>query len=175
MYLSTKWHLGQEMTKFLTFLDLSFLTGSKDETFLWTINLSDAVFKEWLYQFKVCPSPLAFVGHFQMLCSHDGEFNLSTKLSSVLFTLIYNIYVVYDNVGIKNKYFHKRAREKKEINGFGRSVWWSEELSFRANHRFIMNGHTTILNMCSRCHDSLGEKQYFTLSPLRVKQNSLVV
>ena len=30
--------------------------------------------------------------------------------------------------------------EKKDVNGFGRSVRWSEELSFRANHRYIING-----------------------------------
>ena len=32
--------------------------------------------------------------------------------------------------------------EKKEVNGFGRSVRWAEELSFRANHRYIINGNT---------------------------------
>ena len=31
---------------------------------------------------------------------------------------------------------------KKKINGLGRSVRWSEELSFRANHRYIMIGNT---------------------------------
>ena len=31
---------------------------------------------------------------------------------------------------------------KKKINGLDRSVRWSEELSFRANHRYIMIGNT---------------------------------
>ena len=30
----------------------------------------------------------------------------------------------------------KRKKEKKEINGFDRGVRWSEEFSFRANHRY---------------------------------------
>ena len=43
-----------------------------------------------------------------------------------LFTLGYNIYIVYRNIGIKLQI----KGEKKEFNGFGRSVGWSEEFSF---------------------------------------------
>ena len=32
--------------------------------------------------------------------------------------------------------------EKKKIKGLDWSVQWSEELSFRANYRYIMNGNT---------------------------------
>ena len=36
----------------------------------------------------------------------------------------------------------KEKKEEKTVNGLGRSVRWSEELSFRANHRYIMIGNT---------------------------------
>ena len=32
--------------------------------------------------------------------------------------------------------------KEKKINGLDRSVLWSEELSFGANHRYIMIGNT---------------------------------
>ena len=41
-------------------------------------------------------------------------------------------------VTTRNKVTNKREK-KENINGFDRSVWWSEEPSFRANHRDIMN------------------------------------
>ena len=43
------------------------------------------------------------------------------------------------------KYLHKgeeEGKKKQKINGLDRSVRWSEELSFRANHRYIMSGNT---------------------------------
>ena len=36
----------------------------------------------------------------------------------------------------------EEERKERKINGLGRSVRWSEELSFRANHRYIMIGNT---------------------------------
>ena len=62
----------------------------------------------------------------------------TTSFSFSLFTLGYRIYIVYRNIGIKEQI----KGEKKEVNGFGRSVRWSEELSFQANHRYIINGNT---------------------------------
>ena len=40
--------------------------------------------------------------------------------------------------GRKTLIKEKKKEKKKKINGLGRSVQWSEELSFRANHRYIM-------------------------------------
>ena len=31
---------------------------------------------------------------------------------------------------------NKEEEGKKKINGFDRSVWWSEAISFRANHHY---------------------------------------
>ena len=45
-------------------------------------------------------------------------------------------------VTTRNKVTNKREKKKEKINGFDRSVWWSEEPSFRANHRDIMNRNT---------------------------------
>ena len=44
---------------------------------------------------------------------------------------------------VRYEYTNKGEEEgKKKINGLDRSVRWSEELSFRANHRYIMSGNT---------------------------------
>ena len=61
-----------------------------------------------------------------------------------LFTLGYSIYIVYRNIEIKG--------EKKEVNGFGRSVWWSEELSFRANYRHM----EILIIVCAWCLGNYG-------------------
>ena len=42
----------------------------------------------------------------------------------------------------KGKEEGKRVKEGKNSNGLDRSVWWSEELGFRAKHRYIMIGNT---------------------------------
>ena len=44
---------------------------------------------------------------------------------------------------VRKEYTNKgEEEEEKKINGLNRSVRWSEELSFRANHRNIMSGNT---------------------------------
>ena len=50
---------------------------------------------------------------------------------------MFTLYIVgkeYTNKG--------EEEEKKKIKGLDRSVRWSEELIFRANHRYIMNENT---------------------------------
>ena len=66
-----------------------------------------------------------------------------------------NIYNIYSKVGIhcnkeEEEEEEEEGEEKKKINGLDRSVRWSEELSFRANHRYVMSGNTQI--MCAWCH-----------------------
>ena len=47
----------------------------------------------------------------------------------------YKIFTLYI---VRQEYANKGEEEgKKKINGLDRSVRWSEELSFRANHRFF--------------------------------------
>ena len=52
------------------------------------------------------------------------------------------------------EYTNEEEEGKKKINGLDRSVRWSEELSFRANHRYIMSGNS--LEMCAWCHGNYG-------------------
>ena len=68
------------------------------------------------------------------------------------------------------------------MNGFGRSVRWSEELSFRANHRYIINRKTDnsvclvpwqLWTIIWNCHFYI--KIYIVILPLRVKQNSFIL
>ena len=76
--------------------------------------------------------------------------SVSAQFSFIYFTLGYSIYIVY--VTNRNKITNKRRKKKKEVNGFGRSVRWSEELSFRAEHRYIINANTNI----AWCHGNYG-------------------
>ena len=89
------------------------------------------VFNKDYWTFSVSNSLLRSI-----LCSHvKARAQLQFQFSFSLFTLEYNIYIVYRNLGTQSQI----KGEKKEVNGFGRSVRWSEELSFRANHRYIIN------------------------------------
>ena len=63
---------------------------------------------------------------------HSVQFQFQFQFSFIYFTLGYRIYIVYVTNRIK-----KKKEKKKEVNGFGRSVRWSEELSFRADHRYM--------------------------------------
>ena len=62
------------------------------------------------------------------------------QFNSILFTL-YKIFTLYI---VRWEYSNKGEEEgkKKKINGLDRSVRRSEELSFRANYRYIMIGNT---------------------------------
>ena len=64
-------------------------------------------------------------------------------------TYIFTIYIVRLEYTNKEKK-KKKKKKKKKINGLDRSVRWSEELTFRANHRYVMSGNTQI--MCAWCH-----------------------
>ena len=55
-----------------------------------------------------------------------------------------HFYKIFTLSIVRYEYTNNGEQEgkKKKINGLGRSVRWSEELSFRANHRYIMIGNT---------------------------------
>ena len=64
---------------------------------------------------------------FLCVCSLERN---AGKVYSILFTLLYYIYIIYSN--------KEEEEGKKKINGLDRSVRWSEELSFRANDFVIL-------------------------------------
>ena len=65
----------------------------------------------------------------------------SIQFNSILLFTLYKIFTLYI---VRQEYTNKVEEEgkKKKINVLGRSVWWSEEFSFRANYRHIMIGNT---------------------------------
>ena len=65
----------------------------------------------------------------------------SIQFNSILLFTLYKILTLYI---VRYEYTNKVEEEgkKKKINGLGRSLRWSEELSFRANHRYIVIGNT---------------------------------
>ena len=67
------------------------------------------------------------------------------QFNSIQFNfIIHALYKICTLYIVRQEYTNKGEEEgkKKKINGLGRSVRWSEELSFRANHRYIMIGNT---------------------------------
>ena len=91
--------------------------------------------------FSYCPKALscsnfggAAAPSLQSRPSHTEEIQLNFYSH---FNKIFTLYMV------RYEYTNKGEEEgKKKINGLDRSVRWSEELSFRANHRYIMSGNT---------------------------------
>ena len=51
------------------------------------------------------------------------------------FLKIFTLYIVW------KEYNNKEEEKKKEINSLVGSVRWSEDLSFRADHHYIMRGN----------------------------------
>ena len=67
------------------------------------------------------------------------------QFNSIQFNfIIHALYKIFTLYIVRQEYTNKGEEEgkKKKINGLDRSVRWSEELSFRANHRYIMIGNT---------------------------------
>ena len=74
-------------------------------------------------------------------CGNCNQVSGSIQFNSILLFTLYELFTLYI---VRQEYTNKGEEEgkKKKINGLGRSVRWSEELSFRANHRYIMIGNT---------------------------------
>ena len=85
-------------------------------------------------------STCQFLANSVRQCGSDSSVNV--RFNSILLFTLYKIFTFYV---LRWEYTNKGEEEgeKKKINGSGRSVRWSEELSFRANHRILQ---TTALN-----------------------------
>ena len=67
------------------------------------------------------------------------------QFNSIQFNfIIHALYKICTLYIVRQEYTNKGEEEgkKKKINGLGRSVRGSEELSLRANHRYMMIGNT---------------------------------
>ena len=73
-------------------------------------------------------------------CGNCNQVSGSIQFNSILLFTLYKVFTLYI---VRQEYTNKGEEEgKKKINGLDRSVRWSEELSFRANHLYIMIGNT---------------------------------
>ena len=77
-------------------------------------------------------------GHW-LFTVHVIQFSLIQLYSH--FYKIFTLYIVRQEYNNKEEEEEEKEEGKKKINGLDRRVRWSEELSFRASHRFIMRGN----------------------------------